>query len=130
MAFSSFLNAFSRVGPQNDNAPTIWTYKTTDALTATDAAGYFNAVADRVKVGDWILVSSSSTYGIQIVEPEHARSDGCAACHGRGRRSERTCCRHDRLRLRSFPAFRLCVETASGQASPPNQHLRRSRWTR
>lgn len=67
MAFSSFNNAFSRVGPQNDRAPTIWTYKTTDALTATDAAGYFSAVADRVKVGDWILVSSSSTWGIQIV---------------------------------------------------------------
>lgn len=67
MAFATFIGAFTRVGPQNDNAPTIWAYKTTDALTATDAAGYFNAVADRVKVGDWIFVSSSSTYGIQIV---------------------------------------------------------------
>lgn len=67
MAFSTFNNAFTRVGPSNDNCPTIWTYKTTDALTAVDAAGYFNAVADRVKVGDWILVSSTSTYGIHIV---------------------------------------------------------------
>lgn len=67
MAFASFNNALNRVGPANDNCPTIWTYKTTDALTAVDAAGYFNAVADRLKVGDWILVSSSSTWGIHIV---------------------------------------------------------------
>ena len=68
MAFSSFTNQFVRLaGAPGNNAPTLWGYKTTDALTATDAAGYFNAVADRVKVGDWILVSSSSTWGIQIV---------------------------------------------------------------
>lgn len=67
MAFATFINAFTRVGPQNDAAPTIWAYKTTDGLTTVDAAGYFNAVADRVKVGDWILCSSSSTYGIFIV---------------------------------------------------------------
>lgn len=67
MAFSSFNNQFIRLGPANDNAPTIWTYKTTDALTTVDGAGYFNAVADRVKVGDWIFVSSTSTYGIHIV---------------------------------------------------------------
>lgn len=57
----------TRVGPQNDNAPTIWTYKTADALTAVDGAGYFSTVADRVKVGDWVLVSSSTTWGIVIV---------------------------------------------------------------
>ena len=56
-----------RVGPQNSNAPTIWTYSTSDALTAVDAAGYFNGVADRLQIGDWILVSSTSTYGIHIV---------------------------------------------------------------
>lgn len=57
----------TRVGAQNDNAPTIWTYKTADALTAVDASGYFNSAANRLKVGDWVLVSSSSTYGIHIV---------------------------------------------------------------
>jgi hypothetical protein len=56
-----------RIGAQNSNAPTIWTYATADALTATDAAGYFNAAAGMLQVGDWILVSSSTTYGIQIV---------------------------------------------------------------
>lgn len=67
MAFATTAHKFTRVGPQNDNAPTVWTYATADALTATDAAGYFSAVADRVKVGDWILVSSATTWGIQIV---------------------------------------------------------------
>lgn len=57
----------TRVGPQNGNCPTIWTYATADALTATDAAGYFNNAAPVLQVGDWILVSSTSTYGIQIV---------------------------------------------------------------
>jgi len=56
-----------RVGPQNSGAPTIFTYGTTDALTTVDGAGYFNDAADVLQVGDWILVSSSSTYGIQIV---------------------------------------------------------------
>ncbi len=56
-----------RVGPQNSGAPTVWTYATADALTSTDAAGYFNNAAALLQVGDWILVSSTSTYGIQIV---------------------------------------------------------------
>lgn len=56
-----------RVGPQNSNAPTLWTYATSDALTAVDAAGYFNGAADILQVGDWIHVSSTSTYGVHIV---------------------------------------------------------------
>lgn len=56
-----------RVGPQNSGAPTIFTYATTDALTTVDGAGYFNDAADILQVGDWILVSSTSTYGIMIV---------------------------------------------------------------
>lgn len=58
MAFSSFLGNLCRVGPQNDNAPTIWTYKSTDAIAAgaggIDASGYFNAAAHKLKVGDVI----------------------------------------------------------------------------
>lgn len=60
MAFSSFNNQFTRIGPQNDNAPTLWSYKTTDALTTVDGSGYFNAVADRLKVGDMIFAYKSS----------------------------------------------------------------------
>jgi hypothetical protein len=65
MAFT--IDTLKRLGPQNSGAPSVWTYATADALTATDAAGYFNNAADRLQVGDWILVSSTSTYGIQIV---------------------------------------------------------------
>lgn len=57
----------TRVGPQNGNAPTLWTYATADALTAVDAAGYFSTVADRLQIGDWIFVSSTSTWGVVIV---------------------------------------------------------------
>lgn len=56
-----------RVGPQNSTAPTVFTYATTDALTDVDGSGYFNGAADILQVGDWLLVSSSSTYGIHIV---------------------------------------------------------------
>lgn len=65
MAYSA--STLLRVGPQNSNAPTIWTYATADALTAVDASGYFNDAAAVLQVGDWILVSSTSTYGIHIV---------------------------------------------------------------
>lgn len=69
MAFSSFNNAMTRVGPQNDLAPTLWTYTTTDALTAVDASGYFNAAANRLKVGDLIYCYSSTgpTFGLAVV---------------------------------------------------------------
>ena len=65
MAFSRL--ALQRVGPQNSGAPTLFTYATTDALTAVDAAGYFNDAADILRVGDWLFVSSSTTWGIHIV---------------------------------------------------------------
>lgn len=56
-----------RVGPQNNNAPTLWTYATTDALTTVDGAGYFNGAADILQIGDWVFVSSASTWGVHIV---------------------------------------------------------------
>ena len=61
------LATLHRVGPQNSGAPTIWTYATSDALTTVDGAGYFNDAAAVLQVGDWIFVSSSSTWGIHIV---------------------------------------------------------------
>ena len=60
-------SGLQRIGPQNSGAPTLWTYATTDALTTVDGSGYFNDAADVLQVGDWILCSSSSTYGIHIV---------------------------------------------------------------
>lgn len=65
MAFSA--SALQRIGPQNSNAPSIWTYATTDALTAVDAASYFDSAAGKLQVGDFIFVASSSTYGIHVV---------------------------------------------------------------
>lgn len=65
MAFSA--STLQRIGPQNSNAPTHWSYATADALTAVDASGYFNAASDKLQVGDWVFTSSSSTYGIAIV---------------------------------------------------------------
>ena len=65
MAFA--LSGLHRVGPQNANGPTLWTYATTDALTSVDAASYFDGAAAVLQVGDWIFVSSSSTWGIHIV---------------------------------------------------------------
>jgi hypothetical protein len=58
MAFATFNMNLCRLGPQNDNAPTLWSYKSTDAIAAgaggVDASGYFSAAADRLKVGDLI----------------------------------------------------------------------------
>jgi hypothetical protein len=65
MAFSSFNSQFTRVGPPNDNCPTIWTYITTDAFTnsATDvqSSGYFNALASKLKPGDLIYATTAAS---------------------------------------------------------------------
>jgi hypothetical protein len=67
MAFTGA--SFTRVGPQNDNAPTLWMYSTADALTTVDGSGYFNSAANRLKVGDLIYANSSSgpTFGLAVV---------------------------------------------------------------
>lgn len=65
MAFDA--TKLQRVGPVNGNAPTIWTYSTSDALTAVDASGYFNDAAGKLQVGDFVFVASSSTYGVHVV---------------------------------------------------------------
>jgi len=66
MAFT--LANLQRVGPQNDNAPTLWCYKDTGAtLAAQDGSGYFNSAAPVLKVGDFIHIVASNGYGIQVV---------------------------------------------------------------
>lgn len=71
MAFSSFSQNLARASVGNDNAPTIWTYQTTDALhpTGVSAGGYFNAAANRLKIGDLMYVWSSTgpTAGLSVV---------------------------------------------------------------
>jgi len=61
MAFTSFNTQFQRLGPVNDNGPTIWTYVATDSLASICASGYFNALAGKLKVGDLVYITSAST---------------------------------------------------------------------
>jgi len=62
MAFSSFNTQFTRVGPVNDNCPTIWTYIATEStLSAVAASGYFNAVANKLKPGDLIYFTTAAS---------------------------------------------------------------------
>ena len=73
--FSSFNTNFARGTVGNDNAPTIWTYFSTDQLTVSPnnnitSTGYFNAVANKLKVGDFIFCSgavSPSKPGLVVV---------------------------------------------------------------
>ena len=71
MAFTSFLQNLSRASVGNDNSPTIWTYTTTDPLhpAGVSAGGYFNAAANRLKIGDLMYVWSSTTptAGLSVV---------------------------------------------------------------
>lgn len=64
MAFDA--TKFQRIGPQNSNAPSWFTYASgADALTTVDGSGYFNAVASKLQVGDAIYVKpDSGTPGI------------------------------------------------------------------
>ncbi len=46
----------------------LYAYKTAaDAKAAVDAAGYFNAAAPTLRVGDFILVSAADGFGIAVV---------------------------------------------------------------
>lgn len=57
-----------RVGPQNDNAPTLWTFSDTASTLATiDGSGYFNNAADILQVGDFLHVVGSNGYGISVI---------------------------------------------------------------
>jgi len=71
MAYSSFTANLSRAAVGNDQSPTIWTYITTDALhpSGVSAGGYFNAVANKLKIGDLVYVYSSTapTAGLSVV---------------------------------------------------------------
>ena len=47
-------------GSKAGSAPQMWSYTSTDAKTAIDAAGYFNDASDLMKVGDLIYVHAST----------------------------------------------------------------------
>lgn len=62
MAFD--ITKFQRIGPQNSNAPSLFTYASgSDALTTVDGSGYFNSVAGVVQPGDIIFVIPTSGAG-------------------------------------------------------------------
>ena len=51
------------------NGFTLWHYRSTDAATDVDTAGYFNLANEMVRVGDMILanVGSPASHGIFVV---------------------------------------------------------------
>ncbi len=73
MAFTS--STFSLVS-YSGNGFHIWHYKTDDASTAVDAAGYFNTYVNEINAGDVIFATTAASgtpvYGIFAV----ASNDG------------------------------------------------------
>lgn len=69
-------------------APQLFSYLTTDAATTVDVAGYFNAVRDRLQVGDVILratIDSSNALqsgGWHLVKDKTATSVDVADVQG------------------------------------------------
>lgn len=49
-----------RVGPSNSDAPTFWTYTTTDALADLNTADYFLLAIDDLTAGDLIYATTST----------------------------------------------------------------------
>ncbi len=61
MTYAASNSKFTRVGPPNDNCPTIWTYISTDTHITVGTSGYFNAIAGKLKVGDLIYWTTAAT---------------------------------------------------------------------
>lgn len=82
--------AFNRARLQrvsnNPAGPSVWMYKTADTHASVDAAGYFNAAGDLLKLGDviWVVVvtnidasnEATSTYGTHIVNSKSGPTNG------------------------------------------------------
>lgn len=59
MAFSS--TGFTTVNAsKRGNAPSIYAYKTTDAIADVNTSGYFNSLASTLEVGDLIYCVTST----------------------------------------------------------------------
>jgi hypothetical protein len=52
LAFDLANFAYGNVGA---NAPALHMYKSTDTVATVNTAGYFNSIAARVRVGDFVL---------------------------------------------------------------------------
>jgi hypothetical protein len=65
MAFAN--TGFATVAAsKRGNAPSIYTYSSTDAIATVRASGYFNDLSDTLAVGDIIFVYDSSTPTMHI----------------------------------------------------------------
>ncbi len=64
MAYSS--TGFAAIGTsKSGNAPSVYSYATTDAIADVNTEGYFNAIASILKVGDLIYcVTSTDTTAV------------------------------------------------------------------
>ena len=58
MAFSA-TGLVTVCAAKSGNAPSVYAYKTTDAIADVNTAGYFNTLADTLKVGDLIYCVTS-----------------------------------------------------------------------
>jgi hypothetical protein len=55
------ITKLHRIGPQNSNAPSMFSYGSgADAITTVDGAGYFNGAASKLQIGDLIYVKPDS----------------------------------------------------------------------
>lgn len=74
MAFSA--TGFNAVGGQSKsgNAPSIWTYSSTDAQSVIRVSGYFNSVSSVLKVGD-IIFCYSATGGTPVMSTAYVVSN-------------------------------------------------------
>jgi hypothetical protein len=74
MAFSA--TGFNAIGGQSKsgNAPSIWTYTSTDAQSAIRVSGYFNSVASLLKVGD-LIFCYSATGGTPVMSTAYVNSN-------------------------------------------------------
>jgi len=74
MAFSA--TGFNAIGGQSKsgNAPSIWTYTSTDAQSVIRASGYFNSVASLLKVGD-LIFCYSATGGTPVMSTAYVNSN-------------------------------------------------------
>ena len=74
MAFSA--TGFNAIGGQSKsgNAPSIWTYTSTDAQSTIRASGYFNSVASLLKVGD-LIFCYSATGGTPVMSTAYVNSN-------------------------------------------------------
>lgn len=74
MAFSA--TGFNAIGGQSKsgNAPSIWTYTSTDAQSVIRASGYFNSVSSVLKVGD-LIFCYSATGGTPVMSTAYVNSN-------------------------------------------------------